>query len=180
MEIFESSGLNTPRARPRKHRRAAAFSLVEIALALGIMAFALVSVFGLMPLGLTSFKKAMDTSVGSQIAQQITVEAQQSDFDTLVGTQAASFARPVRYFDDQGTEGVKGQAGMVYQANTRIVPSTAMPGSSSTVTVQVADNPYNLPMASDVNHLWTSSTTTPVTTFSSYVARNSSSPAPAQ
>ena len=163
-----------------------AFSLVEIALALGIIAFGLVAVFGLMPLGLSSFKKAMDISVGAQIAQVVIDDAQQSEFSSLINGQTVPFAQAIRYFDEQGTEGKVGQVGMIYEVNTRIAPSTSMPETTSTgsgavnvdiatVTVQVANDPGNQTPTLNQNDstLWVSSSTIPVTTFSTYIARNS-------
>lgn len=187
-----------PRAADRrKSFRTKGFSLVEIALALGIMAFALVAIFGLMPLGMTTFKKAMDLSVGSQIAQRVIGDAQQSDFETLIDPQGAVVAaggvfakQPYRYFDDQGQEGVAAQAGMVYVVNTRVVPSTSMPGGGSattvgvqnaniaTVTVQVANNPGQIALTPDATtRLWSPSNGVAIATFSTFIARNSSSTA---
>ena len=196
MEIFTSSDPESPRAVGGRCLHNAAFSLVEVALALGIMAFALVSVFGLMPIGMNSFRQTVDLSVGSQIAQQVIDEAQQADFNTLTGVKdtttevaASQVSKPIRYFDNQGTElfatGSTGLTGTVYEVNTRVVSATSLPSSAgasgytnksvATVTVQVVNNPgrVTIPLT---NGLWTSSSTRPVTTFSTYVARSSSVP----
>ncbi len=195
MDTPANSDPDPQAAGRRKRFLRSAFSLVEIALALGIMAFALVAVFGLMPLGMTTFKKAMDLSVGSQIAQRVMGDAQQSDFDALISSQGATagsggaFAKqPFRYFDDQGAEGLSTQSGIVYMVNTRVVPSTPVPStggasgvrnaSIATVTVQVAHNPGKIPLALDsTTQLWNPSGTVPITTFSTYVARSSSTTA---
>lgn len=99
--------------------RRAGFSLVEVVLALGVVALAFIGIFSMLPTGLTIFRQAMDTSIGAQISQRIVGEAQQTDFDALVpGNQSATqtkkttiggdggqfYAMPLRYFDDQGTE----------------------------------------------------------------------------
>ena len=195
METSVNSDLDCPRPIRGRRPRPAAFTLVEIALALGIMAFALVSVFGLLPLGMTSFRQAIDLSVGSQIAQKIIDEAQQADFNTLTGVgtvptgSAAQVSKPLRYFDVQGSElfsnSASGLTGMVYVANTRVVTATAVPstgsasgvnnGNLATVTVQVVNNPANQAITL-TNGLWTSTVARPVTTFSMYVARSSSVP----
>ena len=91
---------------------ATGFSLVETALALGIVSFAFVALIGLLPTGLTTFRQAMDTSVGAQIAQRIVSEAQETDFQILLasaslkdrGEGAQFFRLPLRYFDEQGNE----------------------------------------------------------------------------
>ena len=186
METFVNSDPDAWRAAARrKRRRVRAFSLVEIALALGIMAFSLVAVFGLMPLGLSSFRKAMDLSIGSQVAQQVLDDAQQSDFDSLVNGQSSPFSKqPIRYFDAQGAELKTLQAGVIYWANTRVSPSTSMPSTDSagnaavnpdiaTVSVQVANNPGGKPLTVDGTGLWPASSGVPMSTFSTYIARNS-------
>lgn len=82
------------------------FSLVEVVLAVGVVAFGLVAIFALIPAGLGVFRQAMDTSVGSQIVQRIASDAAQSDFDLLVppGGAGEFFVLPMRCFDDQGVE----------------------------------------------------------------------------
>ncbi len=98
------------------HRRGrAGFSLVEITLAIGIVAFAFVGLFALLPAGLTTFRQAMDTSVGAQIAQRIAGELQETDYFTVLKNCEPSLydyrnsdsqvgLLPRRYFDDQGNE----------------------------------------------------------------------------
>ncbi len=101
-----------PTARVRRARFHQGFSLVEIALAIGVVSFAFVALFGLLPSGLNTFRQAMDTSVGAQIAQRMVSELQETDFDVLMasatarnqGTGAQFFRLPLRYFDDQGNE----------------------------------------------------------------------------
>lgn len=91
---------------------ATGFSLVETALALGIVSFAFVALLGLLPAGLTTFRQAMDTSVGAQIAQRIVSEAQETDFQIMLasasmldrGAGGQFFRLPLRYFDEQGNE----------------------------------------------------------------------------
>ena len=178
---------DAPATWRRSQRRQAAFSLVEVALALGIVAFAMIPVIGLLPIGLASYRKGMDLSVGAQITQRIIDEAQQSDFETLTGNQTSPFAGPVRYFSTQGEELTAGQPGIIYRVNTRIAPSTALPGAAgttggaanldiATVTVQVANNPGNRAETSDAGGLWIPTQTLPLTTASTYVARNSALP----
>lgn len=48
------------------------FSLIEVTLSLGIIAFALVSVLGLLPAGLNSQKQASDQARGVQILNDVT------------------------------------------------------------------------------------------------------------
>jgi prepilin-type N-terminal cleavage/methylation domain-containing protein len=133
------------------------FSLVEIALAVAVLAIALVGLLALMPSGVGNFRKAMDTSVTAQIAQRILQDAEQAEFDALVDMahlppdpeglsycpERFSFRAPKvgqpawRFFDESGLEiypmskdgklTVSERRLMVYQVNTRIRPRAELP-----------------------------------------------------
>lgn len=116
-----------------------AFSLVEITLAVGIVAFAFVSVFSLVPIGLDVLRVALDTSVRSQIVQRLVSEAQQTDFDVLQRNE-----QTLRYFDDEGTESSAVES--IYTALLSVKPASESPSAAAspnllTVTVKVAKNP---------------------------------------
>lgn len=150
-----------------------AFTLVEVVLSIGIVAFAFVAVLGLLPAGLSNFRQAMETSVGSQIAQRIIAEAQQTDFDVLIDEEnlptTANFtfrapkvgAPALRYFDEQGNEILPSNPAVLsageklkvlYHVNVRVMPRTSLPRTNSggdaphmaTLTVQVAGNPAGI------------------------------------
>jgi uncharacterized protein (TIGR02598 family) len=127
--------------------RKAGFSLVEVVLAIGVVAFAFVALFGLLPAGLSTFRQALDNSLGSQIVQRLVNEAQQTDFPTLIATPTG----PLRYFDDQGNE-VGAIADSIYTAEVSVAPTTKLPDtrpdptpSLATVTVKLANNPGRNP-----------------------------------
>jgi uncharacterized protein (TIGR02598 family) len=82
------------------------FSLVEVVLSIGVIAFAFLGIFALLPAGLGVFHQAMDTSVCANIVQRIAGDAEQTDFNTLLNNPANGnyFVLPIRYFDEQGTE----------------------------------------------------------------------------
>lgn len=88
---------------PRSHRQhrhlalPSAFSLVEVVLALGMMSFAMVSVLGLIPVGLGNFRDARKLSVESGIAQRLAGDLR------LAEAAGRSTAAGHFYFDDQGT-----------------------------------------------------------------------------
>jgi uncharacterized protein (TIGR02598 family) len=169
-------GAHRPSARlPR--RLARGFTLIECALALAIIAVAFVPIFGLLPMGLNTFGQAINYSIGSNIAQLLFNEAQQTDFNVL--TADPGTARPVRFFDDQGSE-VKtaGSPSIIYHANTKVLAPTAYPGATTpntnvaTVTIQVARNPSNGTLVTDpATGLWSGANRQPVLTFSFYVPR---------
>jgi len=127
------------------------FSLVEVILSIGVVSFAFLAMFGLMPAGLVIFRQAIDNSLGSQIVQRIVGEAQQTDYPTLIASGVAQ-----RYFDDQGNE-VASDKDYLYVAEVSVVAPTellnaSVPPSDSlaTVTIKLANNPghLSLPFAS--------------------------------
>lgn len=66
------------------HQRAgAAFSLVELVIALGIVSFAMVGLIGLLPIGLTTSREAINTTVESQIVQSLSSDLLITDFSNL-------------------------------------------------------------------------------------------------
>jgi uncharacterized protein (TIGR02598 family) len=99
------------------------FSLIEVVLAVGVVAFAFVAILGLIPAGMGQFRQAIDTSVCAQIAQRVINDAQQAEYATLideknlpvslqnfafrmptVALSDSNHARCMRYFDEQGNE----------------------------------------------------------------------------
>ena len=104
--------LSFPHHQP-SNSRIAGFSLVEVTLALGVVAIALVALLGLLPSGMSNFRAAMDSQVAGEIFQRVVADAQETDFDTLIksgtdtqkGGDGGQFYRlPLRHFDNQGTE----------------------------------------------------------------------------
>lgn len=135
-------------------RSAAAFTLLEITLALGIASVGIVMLLGLLSSGLEQFRGVMDVNVSAQIAQRLVQEAVQTDYDTL--TENATSTDPInkgwRYFDNEGTELLPGESSLaIYHVLTRIIPASTLPRSTeltssqslATITVQVAVNPGN-------------------------------------
>ncbi len=179
-----SAGGQKLKLAPTGLRSARAFSLVEITVAIGIVAFAFMGILGLIPVGLNTYRKTIDLSVGSNIAQKVIREAQQTDFSTLVGANTAAFQQSAtpRYFDEQGTElttATDGNAKAIYQVNTCINPSTPIIGTNgtnnpnlATVTVQIANNPANINIDTDATtQLWKDSRVS-IATYSALVSRN--------
>jgi uncharacterized protein (TIGR02598 family) len=142
------------------------FSLTEVAMAMGMIAFAFVALLGLLPVGLQTMRDAIDTTVTAQIASRLVNDAQQTDFDTLTNPEdlpepsSRAFRQrfegdeEFRYFDDQGVEvPAEDKAKAIYHAIARISPVTEVPTKDgegiernddlATITVQVAFNPNN-------------------------------------
>jgi len=54
-----------------KHQPAAAFSLIEVAIALGVTVFCLVAIFGLLPIGLNSNRASIEQTVSASVEREI-------------------------------------------------------------------------------------------------------------
>lgn len=186
---FRRPGLPVRLCCRRSAARTGGFSLVEITMAIGIVAFAFVAVLGLLPAGLNTFHRAMDASVTGQIFQRVVSEAQQTDFNVLVSDATPN----VTFFDDQGNYlGKEGSISdedkrkSIYHVKMRIEPMTTLPGSSTqntdlaTVTVQIANNPGNIILQLDATagspfyNLWRTNQGVMMVTQSTMVARNTS------
>ena len=126
---------------PGKHR--GGFSLVEVVLAVGVAAFALVTLMALLPAGLNTFKGSMSTSIGTQIAERVFNDLQVTDFSDIETTN--------RFFDEQGTEMTESNnVHCIYWVQVNIGDpggntSTSLMGNTSTnlytVKLYVARNP---------------------------------------
>jgi uncharacterized protein (TIGR02598 family) len=151
----------------------AAFSLVEVALAVGITAFAVVALLSLLPSGLSTFRSTLESSIGSQIAQRIFHDVQISDFSTLQSGY--------RYFDDQGREVFPGSGvtppglyvvRLTLSTNSGGVTGVSFLGNSSQnlarVTVDVAENRSGVP----ASFLFLSNSTVSITTYTTLVGRS--------
>ena len=139
-------------------------------MAVGVAAFALVALLGLLPSGLKTFKSTMDTAVGSQIAQRVFNDMQIADWKDLTNS--------IRYFDEQGTELTNSNTvNCIYwvQVNTTNASgtnSTQFLGNTSTnlmtITVMVANNPGGGQAASAVFN----STNPNTQTFTTLIGRS--------
>lgn len=107
-------------------RKRAAFSLVEVTMAIGICGIALVGILGLVPAGLHVLRESVDASVGSRILQSIGAMARQGEFSQL-GTNTTNGA-VLRYFDESGTE-LPSPVASLYTAEIRVNNQPVLPGS---------------------------------------------------
>lgn len=101
------------------------FSLVEVTIALGLVSFALVSMLGLLPTGLTVLRSSMSQTVEAQILQSVASRAVISSFTNI--------AASTLYFDDEGLP-VASSGAAYYTANLTLT-NAAFPGSSNAVTL---------------------------------------------
>lgn len=126
----------------QQRRSLSGFTLVEVTLAIGIISFAFVAMFGMLPVGLNVSRQAMDTTIEAQIVQQMKTQALQTDYSLL-----EELAKPeaVLYFDDQGklteAQTASYKAGFSSVAKTTQLPSDQPSGvlttKLATVTISV-------------------------------------------
>lgn len=117
------------RMKPQKGN--GGFSLTEVLLALGIVAFAFIPVLGLLPVGLDASRQAIDATIEAQIVQQLSNEVLQTDFSNL--SQLAS--APLNYYDNQGNKTTADKA--YYTAGFSVVSQTDLPaGPAQVVSTQ--------------------------------------------
>jgi uncharacterized protein (TIGR02598 family) len=190
MENYAHSG----HSQPGPNRLRSGFSLIEVTLAIGIVAIAFVAVFGLIPAGLNSAQSSMNISIASQLATRFMGELQQTDFDQLLN-QIQYNGKPdkVRWYTYDGTWSGSGDVTAIYWVQQRVLAPTLPPGPTSvsgtgmnlaTVTIQVAFNPAQDKVTlktgtGALQYLWTGETTASgsnkvikIYTYSALVARN--------
>lgn len=123
----EEQSFRTPHPCTRKFPCCSAFSLVEVTLSIGIMAFALIVTVGLLPTGLSTFRASMDRTVGAQIAQAIISEKSKEDFGNLIGATGPE----VKYFNDEGQETERDADDRVFAAQVEIIYPVSVPSTGS-------------------------------------------------
>jgi len=101
------------------------FSLIEVTIALGITAVAMVSLMGMLPRGMETLRAAADKAIEGRIHQQILGEIQLTPWESGSGTGGGSpldsFNKQVRFYDDQGIElANKGGSTHVYTARIHV------------------------------------------------------------
>ena len=95
-KLFKQSLLKV-RAR-RRPQVESGFSLVEVVIALGIVATVMIALLALLPLGMDALRESADLTVQSRIAQDLIGDVQQADWDTL-----DRYRNELRYYDGEGT-----------------------------------------------------------------------------
>lgn len=131
--------------------RRAAFSLVEVTLALGVAGFCLVVVFGLIPVGLKSNQVALEQTAAGEILSAAAVDLRATPTSRPAGQQVVSSlygiaipAHPLSstqtttlYFDESGgwaaTPGVKSR----YRLTARFLPNGSGAKTAAFVNLKV-------------------------------------------
>ena len=80
----------------------AAFSLVEVAIAIGVVAIGMLSVVALLPTGMETLRVSANETAQARISQEIIARLQGTDWDQT--NNLADFQGQLFYFDRQGNQ----------------------------------------------------------------------------
>lgn len=161
------------------------FSLVEIVLAMGIMAFGLIPLLALMPIGLTVHRQAIESTVSSQIVARVTHAAQQAEYSNLPDS-----SNPLTYcFDDQGNLLASGSnanlfstctdSKRLYDVRATVNKLAPLPASSGAAGTSTANSPSLARIQIDIasnpgrsSDIFNTTVKTAFVTYFSFVSKN--------
>jgi uncharacterized protein (TIGR02598 family) len=147
------------------------FSLVEVAISMAVVSFAIISILGLVPMGMTNFRLALNNTVQSQIVQSVTSELEQTSFTNAVFTpgtstygtydndgNATTLASQVIYTAALTVAPVNGTSQPVNLVNSTANVPTTMQTSANAVTISIVNksqpaqtNTYSIIVANQNN-----------------------------
>ncbi len=153
------------------------FSLIEVVIALSVVAVAVLSIVGLLSTALLNFGNAMQKSVSTQIHDQVIHDIQQMTWDTAT-TPPSIPSQPTMYFDAQANR-LPDTNGAVYQVVIMLNQNGAsgfipVPGDGS-IAFADTNNGVAEPSLATVTtsiYRYPGPTTTPLNWYTDYVARN--------
>lgn len=126
-----------------RNRLASAFTLVETMIATGLITFSVVSVLGVLPIGLTSLRNSMDQTIEGQIIRSVGAQTVASSFDSL--------ASPTNYYFDEEGQTLPDATGAYFLAKVTphdpVIPqptngaSTTLNSSLKTLRVELLAQP---------------------------------------
>jgi uncharacterized protein (TIGR02598 family) len=122
--------------------------LIEVAISTGIVGFAMISILGMVPVGLASFKQARDNTVEPDIVQALT-----SELDTTGFANISSMAYPAQtyYYDAEGNAitltGSVTPSNAIYTAKISLQSISSTPTTASVFPVNLPNEAYNVQIA---------------------------------
>lgn len=142
------------------------FSLAEVAIAVAIAAFGVVTIMGLLPQGLEMSRKTGVLNAQRSIVEHVLRDLEQTEWSKLVANTQ------LRYYDDQGLEVVTGKSSVTYVVSIDVKDlSATLPDVTAPqqylrkVVVKIADSRDPKFDFSDSNNK------NKITTFNHYVAK---------
>ncbi len=104
-----------------------AFTLVEVVFALGIVSFTLITLLGLLTVGIQRFHDAKNTTVESEISQQLANQLQLANYSSISANNLTVF-----YFTDEGV--ATNASSAIYTATISAPTQLIVPGASNPTT----------------------------------------------
>lgn len=101
-----------------------AFTLAEVAFAIGLLGFCLVSIMALLPTGLASYRDSIETTHHTRITQSIRSQLQALPYTELPKTLAITYDESAGRTEDTG-------APARYAVEAALVQPTSLPGGGS-------------------------------------------------
>lgn len=126
--------------KTRLHYGERAFSLVEVAIAFGILSFAMITLIGLLPMALTTLREVKRDTVHANILQYVAATANLTPFTNMVSLATGTpqnNSPPPWTFDDQGevlsqgaTTNASDTSPAAYKAYISVTSSPISPSSA--------------------------------------------------
>jgi len=129
-----------------KRRSKCAFSLVEVTLALGIAAFCLIAIFGLMPVGVQTNRNATSQTAATNIIAAVVADLRATPKNSTTSSQfniAFGTNPPPMYFDGAGQFSTTLGANSRYQLNMTWTGSAGLRYADVKVTWPAAASATN-------------------------------------
>lgn len=126
------------------HARLRGFSLVEIALALGIIAFAIVGLIGLVAVSFDSGRASDEDTLVASMARQIVAELRAVPFDNLASSGVGGNQSQTYYFDHEAHRS-SDPKGAIYQC-VPIINANTDYNTPGTATANPKTNLYEIAM----------------------------------
>jgi|ERR1043166_390235 uncharacterized protein (TIGR02598 family) len=122
--------------------RATGFSLVEVTLALGLAAFCLIALFGLLPLGTQTHQSSISETAAASLLASVVADLRTTPKASLTSPQfEITFGTAkILYFDEAGRSVVPADtnANPRYRATITFPPSPAGPAAPTFVSLKVS------------------------------------------
>ena len=96
------------------------FSLIEVTIALGVFAFAMIPIIGLVSSGMKSLRGSMDDGVRGEIVRKVVGEAGRVPYTNL----STAFNNRLFYFDDEGVQQASSNAQTIFVASNSVYAAT--------------------------------------------------------
>lgn len=145
--------MRSPLPDNRVSKSASGFSLIEVVVALGIVAIALIPILAMLPMSLEIQTEANQVTTVAQMNKAILDQIRSAEFSELEQEAALqlSNANPILYyFDVEGQSVESNDSSRVYDARARIVWPLQLPANQTSaspnynaaaVTIDIAHNP---------------------------------------